>query len=265
MKIEASFTLIELLIVIALIAILATAAIILFNPMQQIGKSQDAKRKSDLNMLNKAFEEFYNDKGCYPTAADVCYDSAINEGSFFSCHICDKHPDFPYLNQLPCDPQSPKKEYYYIYNKETCPTWYHIYSKFSTKNDPQSISLGCQSGACGPAPRGYDYGVSSPNTSLYADTAFICLDKDDENNKVCITCGNSYAQCTTNEACKDYNQYYFTSLDCCNQNPDAINCSSVTKYCLSGTQCILCGGTLDCVEDERCNRPIHLYNNSSCI
>ena len=48
------FTLIELLIVIAIIAILATAVILLLNPAQLLAQARDSQRISDLDALRKA-------------------------------------------------------------------------------------------------------------------------------------------------------------------------------------------------------------------
>ncbi len=57
-----SFTLVEILIVAAIITIIATIAIVLFNPWQQIAKGYDTRRKNDLSQLNKALEDYYNDR-----------------------------------------------------------------------------------------------------------------------------------------------------------------------------------------------------------
>jgi four helix bundle suffix protein len=228
------FTLMELLIIIALIAILATALLILFNPKRQIEKAWDTKRKNDLNTLRKVLEDYYNDKGCYPTGNIICYNTPKeNRKGFgsgatlvgYSCNICGTKPtspDFsPYLSVLPCDPQHPIKDYLYQYDPSSCPQWFRIYSMFSIRDDSDSKFLGCPYGGCGlaypPAPTppyGYDYGVS--NTVLESSNVYNCLDK----TNVCNVC-NTYDQCLADPGCPDKNKIYGSRGWCCATNPGA--------------------------------------------
>lgn len=228
-----SFTLMEILIVVGMIAILGAAAIALINPWAQIGKAWDAKRKRDLDTLKKVLEDYYNDKQCYPTTDKICYDSKIDEwkGSLAHptyissyCHVCGREqlsPSFkPYLEILPCDPQHSSKKYLYRvqYTTNNCPSWYQLYSDFSINEDLDSIALGCPLGGCGiPAytgftsPYGYDYGVSSNNISINPSTKYHCDN------------GSSCQGCETYEKCKDPVQspncydkpIYGTCQQCC--------------------------------------------------
>lgn len=50
------FTLVELLIVIAIIGLLASGLMMILNPVAQIQKANDARRKSDLGQVQKALE-----------------------------------------------------------------------------------------------------------------------------------------------------------------------------------------------------------------
>lgn len=60
------FTLVELLIVMAIVVVLMIALIGILNPMALIGKARDSERKNDLGKIKKVFEEYYTDKGHYP-------------------------------------------------------------------------------------------------------------------------------------------------------------------------------------------------------
>lgn len=174
----------ELLIVVALIVVVAVIGIAVLQPWNQIAKGFDAKRKSDLELIQKAVNDWYNDHGCYPKPGEICYDasSAVNicenkSGSWSSrhftsqlCHICGSEstsPSFvPYLNKLPCDPEHKAKQYAYEVEADTtlscnqsgqastCPTWFKMYADFSsnTSSDLGSQSTNCAGGACGIAP-----------------------------------------------------------------------------------------------------------------
>lgn len=172
-----AFTLLELTIVIAIAGILATAALVLFNPAQQINKSMDAKRKSELHALQKATEDFYNDKSAYPNPSQICFGptTAPRTDQYgktaCTCEICGNKatsPSFsPYMSRLTCDPQSPSKEFLYDFDcsDATKPQWYRIYTKLSNLGDDDRKKVGCEYG-CGPDPNyAYHYVVMSPNTS----------------------------------------------------------------------------------------------------
>jgi len=56
-----SFTLVELLIVIAILAVLAAAVVLVLNPAELIAQSRDTQRISDVNMVKKAVDLFILD------------------------------------------------------------------------------------------------------------------------------------------------------------------------------------------------------------
>src|SRR3989338_10917036 len=120
------FSLLEILITVTLLIILSIALLVSLNPWTQINKGWDSKRKSELTQLNKVFEDYYNDKNCYPKPNEVCYN---NTGST-TCNICGNEtvpPNFsnfsPYLAHLPCDPQQPTKKYTYQTDGSSCSNW----------------------------------------------------------------------------------------------------------------------------------------------
>lgn len=234
------FTLLEILIFIALFAILAVAVFVLMDPFSQIKKANDAKRKKDLDTLKKAFEDYYNDKGCYPKPEEVCYPGTIRNvcegGSTYTrkvrskiCFICGKEEkpiqfdNFkPYLDNLPCDPEHPRKKYVYEVevkncpfgdslsncqsvscdSSNQCPSWYRIYTNLSFFWDKSSQDIGCLGSPCGLAPTpasttqllnpyNFNYGVSSPNISLERAPDFSCCN----NLNRCNSCGSTYEEC----------------------------------------------------------------------
>ena len=64
---RSGFTLIEILIVVAIIAILASVVLVGLGPTQRIGR--DARRLADLRNVQTALELYYNRCGYYPGAA----------------------------------------------------------------------------------------------------------------------------------------------------------------------------------------------------
>jgi len=66
------FTMIELLIVIAVLGILAVAVLAAINPIEQINRGRDTGSRSDAEQLLSAIDRFYASQGYYPwrTAAD---------------------------------------------------------------------------------------------------------------------------------------------------------------------------------------------------
>jgi prepilin-type N-terminal cleavage/methylation domain-containing protein len=66
-KRQSGFTIVELLIVIVVIAILATLVIVTFTGIQK--KARDSQRQTDINALDSHLEAFYAQSGYYPTAA----------------------------------------------------------------------------------------------------------------------------------------------------------------------------------------------------
>jgi prepilin-type N-terminal cleavage/methylation domain-containing protein len=61
------FTLMEILIVICIVAILSL--MVLSNLQNQLAKAHDSQRKTNVDKIQKALEEFYNDNKTYPSDA----------------------------------------------------------------------------------------------------------------------------------------------------------------------------------------------------
>jgi type II secretory pathway pseudopilin PulG len=145
------FTMIEALIVVTTIGILG--AMVVFATKLQIAKGRDGRRKADLTKIQKALEDYMNDKGCYP--------------DILSCGV-----DFkPYLSLVPCDPiNNSYFNYFYSYDQnESCKSWYKIYTRLEYTKDPIIEKVGCKNG-CGPS-KNYNYWVSSPNVNRVEQTS----------------------------------------------------------------------------------------------
>lgn len=157
------FTLIELIIVTAIVALIATASMAVLNPFSQFQKARDARVKSDLTQVQKALESYYQDKGSYPLSTPgyniLSGVTTISWGSSWQ----------PYMNSLPKDPTSGHTYVYYSPNGQS----YYIYANLgrgaadlnSCNNGNACASLsgnGISSAACGGI---CNFGVSSPDVS----------------------------------------------------------------------------------------------------
>ena len=144
MNTKRGFTLAEVLITIAIIALLFIIA--LWNWRNQIGRGYDARRKSDLARIKIAFEDYYNDKNCYPpdTILENCGGGELQ----------------PYMKEIPCDPTK-RIPYAYIPEDPDGCSGYRVLAALEDTSDPDIAKVGCSvSEGCGYGPV-YNYGISS--------------------------------------------------------------------------------------------------------
>lgn len=111
-KSSLGFTLVEILIVIVIVGILTAGAISVINPLDQLQKAHDAKRKSDLTQVQKALELYSNDVGSYP---EIASPSDYRIKGFDDFPVAWGEQWTPYMETLPKDPSS-SKNYVYVSN-----------------------------------------------------------------------------------------------------------------------------------------------------
>ncbi len=103
-----AFTLMEILLVVAVIAILAGIVILAINPSRQLANTRNSQRYVDVDTINKAIYQYSIDRGALPatvstTPLEICRTGASD---------CNGLADFAaltdnaiYLNALPVDPR----------------------------------------------------------------------------------------------------------------------------------------------------------------
>ncbi len=107
------FTLIEMLLVVALIAILAGIVILAINPSKQLGDTRNAQRRSDINtILNATYQYAIDNSGTMPStiASSTCA-TATNEICATGASSCTGLIDLSvltagqkYIVSMPTDP-----------------------------------------------------------------------------------------------------------------------------------------------------------------
>ncbi len=76
-KKQQGFTLLEILLVVAAIAILAGIVIVAINPNKQLGDTRNTQRSSDVNaLLNAVYQYSIDNDGSLPAGLDSVYSSA---------------------------------------------------------------------------------------------------------------------------------------------------------------------------------------------
>lgn len=240
---RSGFTFIDLILAIGIIGVLVTLALLAINPLKQLQKARDSKRKSDLATLQRVLEDWYNDKGCYPKAYQIGYGyesgvilkdnpkvangGAMNSVSLtFICGREKSSPDFrPYLEQLPCSPthnRGPVQKWrttdyaYEIKSTEVaCPQSYKIYSNLENLLDPIIRAVDCMFSTCGPSGKeNYQYGVASPNSDLNrVNPGYTCR----VSPGVCNKCGTTLSECNNSHVC--LSEVYTTANECCTHHP----------------------------------------------
>jgi len=149
-----SFTLIEILVVVAILALLLMLTAFTFRG--QLSKGKDAKRKADLHKIKIALEEYEKDHEYYPPDLDSL--------------------ESDYVRQIPQDPTT-KQPYEYTPEAEAnYPSYYWAFTVLEKEDDSQIIELGCSSG-CGPTEEDaedYNYYITSPNAPnpFYASSGY---------------------------------------------------------------------------------------------
>ena len=126
-KKDKGFTLVEILVVMAILLIMIMILIGILNPIALVNKARDSRRKKDLRRIKVAFEEYYNDKGCYPNQSIV--DGLMQKSYCGGSSIFGR-----WLKPWPCDPNGNSYEIQVGYD-QNCPKWFRILTILENKND----------------------------------------------------------------------------------------------------------------------------------
>lgn len=136
MTLKKGFTLVELLIVIAILAILSAVGVANFQSARI--KARDVGRKSDLQTIAKSLEAYVNDHGSYPLSNSdgeiICKTSAPVECVWGEPFTDDNGT--VYTATLPSDTSGLS----YYYSSQTG-TSYTLYASLENTNDPSIVTI----------------------------------------------------------------------------------------------------------------------------
>ena len=245
-----AYTLTEILLVVGIILLLAFLTILIMNPRSQLNKVYNVRRKQELAIMHRVFEDFYNDNTDYPKSADICYDTPTEVDGVCSCHVCglasSTNPLASYMPKLYCDPDYPKQTYLYQYDCSTdAPTWYRLCAKLAD-NNPNATNVG-----------NYNYGVSSGNVDvaecngISAGTDASSSGNNGGNNGGSGGNGGGTPSVTPNPNPTNSLPPF------CPSDPD-------TKYCIKNGICNACGDLDNCRNAFSCDQPVQLYSDFQC-
>jgi prepilin-type N-terminal cleavage/methylation domain-containing protein len=122
------FTLIEILVVVAIMAVLTAIVYTSFNSAK--AGSRDQKRVSDISALQLGLEHYFNANGIYPTSTAALAPT--------------------YIPSVPADPQTNQPYGYFPMTRQSGSTYctaYHLWTLFETKSSYLSSKRGFNSAA----------------------------------------------------------------------------------------------------------------------
>jgi type II secretion system protein G len=150
-----AFSLIELMIIIAILGVLTT--LISGNFISSLKKGRDARRKADLEQVQRALEMYYEDKKSYPTF------NIFQSANYSLCETkidTDCGTEKTYMQKIPTDPVS-GNNYVYVSSGQS----YQLYSCIENNLDQgpgvKQTGYGQNCGSCGVC----KYAISSANST----------------------------------------------------------------------------------------------------
>lgn len=154
MKKLLGFTLIEILIAVAIIGILTAIGIVSYSSVNR--RARDAKRTGDIEQIRSALEMYRSDNGFYPP---------VNPTFDFASHLTDDAVFVlnKYIPAIPTDPQGATHNYYYeATDYDSISTHYYGYCVCSFLETQASKTSTCDNNDTTKLPSDCMYGVKNP-------------------------------------------------------------------------------------------------------
>lgn len=186
-KLQRAFTLIELLIVVVFLAIMAV--IVISALRSSLLRGNDARRKSDMNRIKIAIEEYEKDHNCYPPI------SLLN---------CDPGTGLqPYLNKIPCDPTTGQSYSYEVDDTRACADWYRLFGNLQLPASLTGSGYIASNGTavyCQISENAPDCNLSDMGT-YYACKSGVCVPISFDKSVGAWECYNKFSNSSCNNQC----------------------------------------------------------------
>lgn len=187
LRMSHGFTLTEIMVVVGILVLIMMT--VLVSMRKQRSKAEDARVKTDLELLKIAFENYYTDNNCYPP-----------QTWFDAPNDCGSTNLQPYLSSIPCDKKT-NRPYILEYAPTQC-SGFRLYATLQNSDDPAVQRLIDPAGSTSG-----NYGVSSANT-----TVKVLLPTDTSHNYTwCSAIGNCTSFDPTSFSC---NPFYVDDANC---------------------------------------------------
>lgn len=158
-KPAAGFTLIEIMVAVSIIALLFAISVGTYASVQK--KGRDARRLSDLKIIQSYLEQYHADQGFYPASLASPLTSSVGQPAP-SPSITPR----TYLNQLPVDPSSGTIYGYQAQPAGTCDnssgSLFCISYRLCARLESPPSGSTCSFGPVAPTPGAYNFEVSPP-------------------------------------------------------------------------------------------------------
>lgn len=147
------FTLVELLIVIAIIGVLSSTVLVALNDTR--AKANNARRMADLKELQKALELYYSDHGSYPVqtgwrgTTPGCYGTGADPSTAIPGLVP------TYISVLPQDPQPKLSSRCYLYTSDGVDYKLLAYDTVEGDPLPPGAPMARYPSECGASQRSY--------------------------------------------------------------------------------------------------------------
>jgi len=220
---KSGFTLVEILIAMAIVIAIAVMMIGIFVITNPMAKGRDSQRKKDLNRIKQAFEEYFNDKGNYPNG-----DLLENLRDKSNCKSMSVFAS--YLSPWPCDPNG--EPYKIIVDTDQ----FRIFTNLENREDkdiPSNWYTRTDILISGIGKTEINFGVSSPNVFWYGKYVNSNCDVNNclsSKKGGCNSVDRSDPNCENGAACCGDNCYFYDKTD-------SGSCTSECKTSCCGQGC----------------------------
>lgn len=211
-KNKKGFTLIEVLLVIGIIAVLASIVIIAINPLRQLSATRNAQRAMNINAIHKALLQYTVAHGSLPTtmigtsSMEICRSDATDCTGLLDLSVLSNNAE--YMTAIPIDPSvsSLNGTGYMVYKTEAGrPVVYaplaELGEVLNTSNNSSNTKCtpNCSGKACGDDGCGGTCGTCSGGTPYCNADGTACV--------VCLTdadCPESFGDCNNEGSCQPF-------------------------------------------------------------